>query len=215
MKMQETIAKDARRRRIARRVGAAGTALAAVLALGACDAQGGGNVGAFVDDVDPVGEYTGEATFGFNFNCEEGIKGEMTYRDDPSEVEVPVVGGGTVLTPFPEIRLHGTVDKVLLLEEPLPVTPDDPVNTKPATSCPEVAQAPGALFQGSYRSQDTTLLGSGTQPSRFTVQVLDMGEASARAKSFNGDMFVIELEGGPYNGYTRAGNVEDGNIQTS
>jgi hypothetical protein len=205
--MQETIAKDSRLRRTAHRVGAAGTALAAVLTLGACEAQGGGNVGAFVDDVVPVGEYTGEATFGFNFDCQEGIKGQITYRDGPSTI--------FGVRSFAEIRLHGTVDKVLLLEEPLPMTPDDPIITKPATSCPEVAEAPGALFQGSYRSQDTTLLGSGPQPSRFTVQVLDMGEKSARAKSFNGDQFVIELEGGPYNGYTRAGNVEDGNIQTS
>ena len=180
-------------------------ALTAVLALGACDAQGGGNVGAFVDDIDPVGEYTGEATFGFNFDCAEGIKGQITYHDDPSTIF------GVVPPSFPEIRLHGTVDKVLLLEEPLPVTPDDPIFTTPATSCPELLQGPGALFQGSYRSQDTTLPGRG----RFTVQVLDMGEGSARAKSFNGDQFVIELEGGPYNGYTRAGNVEDGNIQTS
>jgi hypothetical protein len=209
--MQETIAKDSRRRRIARQVRAAGVALAAVLTLGACDAQGGGNVGAFVDDVEPVGEYTGEATFGFNFDCAEGIKGQITYHDDPS-----IIFGVLPDPSFPEIRLHGNVDKVRLLVEPdNPVTPVfDPV-TEEATSCPELLQGPGALFQGYYRSQDTTLLGSGPQPSRFTVQVLDMGEASARAKSFNGDMFVIELEGGPYNGYTRAGNVEDGNIQTS
>ena len=182
-------------------------ALAAILALGACDAQGGGNVGAFVDDVDPVGEYTGEATFGFNFDCEDGIKGQITYRDDPSTIF------GVVPDPsFPEIRLHGTVDEVRLITVPdNPLTEEFDAVTEVATSCPALSEAPGALFQGYYRSQDTTLPGRG----RFNVQVLDMGEASARAKSFNGDMFVIELEGGPYAGYTRAGNVEDGNIQSS
>ena len=44
--MQETIAKESPRRRIARRVGAAGVALAAVLVLGACKATGGGYIGA-------------------------------------------------------------------------------------------------------------------------------------------------------------------------
>ena len=40
--MQETIAKESPRRRMARRIGAAGMALAAVLTLGACKATGGG-----------------------------------------------------------------------------------------------------------------------------------------------------------------------------
>ena len=202
--MQETIAKDSRRRRIARRVGAAGAALAAVLTLGACDATGGGYIGAPLDEVVPVGNYTGKAEFGFNFNCDAGIKGQITYHDEPSTI----VG---VLEPFPEIRLHGTVDTVLLIVElDDPDTEEfDPV-TEPATSCPELLQGPGALFQGSYRSQDTTLPGRG----RFYVQVVDMGEPSRDAGDFNGDGFSIELTEGPYPGYTRAGNIEGGNIQS-
>ena len=212
--MQELIGKESPRRRIARRAGAAGMALAAVLALGACDATGGGYIGAPLDEVVPVGNYTGDANFGFNFNCDAGIKGQITYHDDPSTVDVPVPAGppGTVVsTPFPEIRLHGTVDTVLLIVElDDEDTPEfDPV-TKEAESCPELLQGPGALFQGSYRSQDTTLPGRG----RFYVQVVDMGEPSRDAGDPNGDGFSIELSEGPYPGYTRAGNIEGGNIQS-
>ena len=129
--MQKSIENDSPRRRIARRVGAAGIALAAVLALGACDARGGGYIGAPLDEVLPVGNYTGEAEFGFNFNCDAGIKGQITYHDEPSTI----VG---VFQPFPEIRLHGTVDTALLIEEL-----DDPETevfdpvTREAKSCTE------------------------------------------------------------------------------
>ena len=41
-----------------------------------------------------------------------------------------------------------------------------------------------------------------------------MGEPSRDAGDFNGDGFSIELTGGPYTGYTRAGNIEGGNIQS-
>ena len=49
--MQKSIAKESPRGRIARRVGAAGLALATVLALGACKATGGG----YIDDPLPGG----------------------------------------------------------------------------------------------------------------------------------------------------------------
>ena len=45
MNMQKSIVNESPRRRIARRVGAAGMALAAVLTLGACKATGGGYIG--------------------------------------------------------------------------------------------------------------------------------------------------------------------------
>ena len=89
--MQETIAKESPRR-IGRRLGAAGMALVAVLGLAACKATGGGYVGAPLDG-GAIGDYSGDANFGFNFTCEVDtakkrtvIKGEITYHDDPSTV---------------------------------------------------------------------------------------------------------------------------------
>ena len=90
--MQETIAKESPRR-IGRRLAAAGMALVAALGLGACKATGGGYVGAPLDG-GVIGDYSGDANFGFNFTCEVDmakkrtvIKGEITYHDDPSNVE--------------------------------------------------------------------------------------------------------------------------------
>ena len=52
-------------------------------------------------------------------------------------------------------------------------------------------------------------------PGRFTVLVFDQGEPgrSRDAAFVTGDGFSIELVGGPYTGYTRAGYIEGGNIQ--
>ena len=109
--MQETIAKESPRR-IGRRLGAAGMALVAALGLGACKATGGGYVGAPLDG-GVIGDYSGDANFGFNFTCEVDmakkrtvIKGEITYHDDPSNVS---------LVDYPEIRLHGTVKDIVFL----------------------------------------------------------------------------------------------------
>ena len=50
-------------------------------------------------------------------------------------------------------------------------------------------------------------------PGQFTVLVFDQGEPGRRRGDFTGDVFSIELFGGPYNGYTRGGYIEGGNIQ--
>ena len=203
--MQETIAKESSRRRMARRIGAAGLALAAVVTLGACKATGGGEIdepvpsGVLEDNgLDPInGAYKGDANFGFNFTCEvtaknkEVIKGEITYHDTgTSKVEG---------VNFPEIRLHGVVDAVTLN----------------APDCEAAAQLylDAAKFDGTYRSQDTSLLSK--PPGRFNVLVFDQGEPG-RTKDpafVTGDGFSIELKGGPYTLYTRAGYIEGGNIQ--
>ena len=194
--MQKSIAKESPRRRIARRVGAAGIALAAALVLPACDATGGGYIGEPLDG-GPVSVFKGDANFGFNFTCEmrgndAQIKGQITYHDDPSTVaEVK----------FPEIRLHGTVD---------------PFFVESVASCAEavdmVAGLPVAQFQGDYRSQDTTI--TNALPGRFTVQVFDQGEPGRTSDpSITGDSFTIDLVGGPYAAYTRGGYIEGGNIQ--
>jgi hypothetical protein len=203
--MQDTIAKEARRRGVARRIGAAGLALAALVTLGACKATGGGVIdepvpsGVLEDNnLDPIdGAYKGDANFGFTFTCgmtsknKAVIKGEITYHD---------TGTSTVEgLPFPEIRLHGIVDAVTLT----------------APSCDAAAQLylDAAHFDGTYRSQDTSLL---SKPAgRFNVLVFDQGEPG-RTKDpafVTGDGFAIELTGGPYTLYTRAGYIEGGNIQ--
>ena len=199
--MQETIAKESARPRIARRIGAAGLALAAVVTLGACKATGGGQIDEPVpSNVLPTGDidgvYKGEATFGFNFTCEvtaknkEVIKGEITYHD---------TGTSTIEgVDFPEVRLHGVVDPM----------------TFTAPDCEAAAQLflDAAQFDGTYRSQDTSL--TSALPGRFTVLVFDQGEPGRTKDAFvTGDGFAIDLKGGPYTLYTRAGYIEGGNIQ--
>jgi predicted small lipoprotein YifL len=191
--MQESIVNKSHRRRIARRIGAAVMALAAVLTLGACRATGGGYL-------PPGGVFQGQADFGFNFTCEVEtekkravIRGEVTYHDYG-----PVTVG---LKTFPNgIRLHGTVDPFFIPE---------------ITSCAEADVLAGveglgyARFQGEYRSQDTTLP-TPTEQGRFQVDVQDMGEPPP---SLEGDSFDILLTGGEYPAYNRFGFVEGGNIQ--
>ena len=134
--MQERIVNESPRRRIARRVGAAGMALAAVLVLGACKAEGGGYVGEPFPG-GPVGVYQGDANFGFNFTCEMNrkaqrarITGAITYHDSGPSTS------GTLQ--FPAIRLHGIVD---------------PFFVPGVSTCEEAAEAfPNtAQFEGTYR----------------------------------------------------------------
>jgi len=202
--MQDTIAKEARRRGIVRRCAAAGMALAAVLTLGACKATGGGQIdepvpsGVLPSTVpDVTGAFTGAANFGFNFTCQMKarnkavIMGQITYHDTGTSV----VDG----LPFGSIRLHGVVDPFFTT----------------AANCEQAAQIflDAAQFEGTYRSQETSLLSK--PPGRFTVLVFDQGEPG-RTKDpafVTGDGFAIDLKGGPYTAYTRAGYIEGGNIQ--
>jgi hypothetical protein len=128
------------------------------------------------------------------------ITGEIDYHDDPSTIDVPVdpevPDGPVVPTLFPEIKLHGTV-------EPL-IVPNVP-------SCPEAVEGlPAALFEGTYRPQEKTLR---NLRGEFVVQVFDQGEPGSSQGEITGDGFSIELIGGPYNGYSRAGYIEGGNVQ--
>jgi hypothetical protein len=202
--MQKSIAKESPRGSMIRRVLAALVAVAAVLTLGACRATGGGQIDDPVPSgVLPTGDidgvYTGEANFGFNFTCEMTdknkavIKGEITYHDTGTSV----IEG----LPFGEVRIHGVVDPIFVT----------------APECETAAEVffDGAQFEGTYRSQDTTLLSK--PPGRFTVLVFDQGEPG-RTKDpafVPGDGFAIELTGtgAPYAAYTRAGYIEGGNIQ--
>jgi hypothetical protein len=201
MDVDKSIANESPRRRIARRFGVAGMALAAVLVLGACRATGGGYVGDSLDG-QPIGVYQGDAEFGFDFSCAMDttkkkpravITGEITYHDSPSSITLE---GDLQPTLFPEIRLHGTV-------EPL-IVPNVP-------SCEEAVEGlPAALFEGTYRPQERALR---SQRGEFVVQVFDQGEPGSSQAEITGDSFSIELIGGAYNGYTRGGYIEGGNVQ--
>jgi hypothetical protein len=45
------------------------------------------------------------------------------------------------------------------------------------------------------------------------VEVFDQGEPGASQGDITGDGFSIELIGGAYNGYTRGGYIEGGNVR--
>jgi hypothetical protein len=216
MNMQETIAKESPRRGIVWRVLAAVIAVAAVLTLGACKATGGGQIDQAVpsgelppeaSEFEVIGDYDGEANFGFNFTCEMRsankalIQGEITYHDTgPSVLRDVETGPGVIEdVKFDPIRLHGTVDPM----------------TYNVTTCEAAAQAflDAAVIRGTYRSQDTDLVSA--MPGRFTVLAFDQGEPGrTNDPAFvTGDGFAIELFGGPYAFYTRTGYIEGGNIQ--
>jgi hypothetical protein len=141
-----------------------------------------------------VSVFGGRAGFAFTYSCDTTkddqaeMRGHLTYRDGPS-----TVGG----VEFPEIRLHGTVD---------------PVPVEGAMTCLEAAEAyeglPAVQFHGTYQPQDSQL-----EPGEFTVLVFDQGESGRTVGDVTGDAFAIELTGGAYDGYTRAGYIEGGNIQ--
>ena len=196
--MQKSFVDQPRRGR-ARRAGAAALALAAVLGLGACKADGGGFIGAPFDGA-PVGEFQGRANFGFNFTChmqgkedQAVIRGHITYHDD----NVSTIDG----TEFPEIRLHGTVD---------------PLFVENVETCRQAAEAfpDAAQFEGTYRPQGPTPGVPGpARDGRFVVQVFDQGEPARPGGDFTGDSFAIELFGGAFAAYTRGGFIEGGNVQ--
>ena len=191
--MQESIVSKSPRKRIARRIGAAVLALAAVLTLGACRATGGG----YLPPEGGVGLFQTQANFGFNFTCEMDtvknravIRGTITYHDDPSMNPGALKG----------IRLNGTVDPILLKE----------TECEDLTTLPEFDRNKLAAFRGVYRSQDTTLPATNRQ-GRFEIVVWDEGEPSRQFS--DGDYFDIKLLTGPYAPYNRAGYIEGGNIQ--
>src|SRR5687768_17140570 len=105
--MQESIVKKSPRRRIGRRVAAAGMALAAAVTLAGChEARGGGYIGQVAPQTNnPI--FNGKADFGFNFQCDDGVKGQITYHDASTSASL----GALV---FPDLRIHGTVENILV-----------------------------------------------------------------------------------------------------
>jgi hypothetical protein len=202
--MQEPGVNELPRWRIIRRIGAAGMALTMLLVVGACKATGGGYIGEPLPG-GPVSVYNGDANFGFTFTCamqganKAMIGGQITYHDSATSSIVLV--NGTPPTLFPEIKIHGVVD---------------PFFVPNVSTCQQAAQAfpNGAQFDGTYCPQSQTVCVPGKAGTgRFTVQVFDQGEPARPGGDFTGDSFSIGLQGGPYNGYTRGGYIEGGNIQ--
>ncbi len=171
-------------------------ALAVVLVLGACRAEGGGYIGEPLEG-GPVSVFQGDANFGFNFTCEMNrrakralIRGEITYHDSPS-----TIGG----VEFPAIRLHGTVEPLIVADVP---------TCKQAVEMIGVSRRPCSRAPTGPRTGRSVLWAG-----EFIVQVFDQGEPGSPQGEFTGDEFSIELIGGAYNGYTRAGYIEGGNVQ--
>ena len=178
-------------------------ALATLLVLGACRADGGGYVGEPFPG-GPVGLYDGDAIFGFNFTChmdgrtdQPVIRGEITYHDSATST----VDGVS----YPAIRLHGIVD---------------PLFVEDVSTCAEAVESfpyfpDAAVFEGTYRPQGPTPRYPGQRTAR---PVHRPGVRPGRAgqltrRRFTGDSFAIELFGGAYAAYTRGGYIEGGNVQ--
>jgi hypothetical protein len=182
-----------------RRTGVAGLLVVLGLLMTACTARGGGSLGdPLPGAVDIVP--TSDATFGFNFTCEERngkpiIRGQVEYHDHG----ITTVDGLV----FTEVDLHGEVDAVVF-GEGVP---------QPAT-CEAVASIPAANFSGVYRPQTMDPFVPDTmEQGRFQVFVFDQGEPGRTSGTTTGDAFTIELTGGTYGFYTRSGDIEGGNIQ--
>jgi hypothetical protein len=185
------------RRRIAQRVTAAGMALAAVLVLGGCHvAKGWGSIGAPADGAIPVVVPNGKANFAFTYHCDpKRVNGRVyTYHDTSTN------GAHRGL------KLEGKVERTFVDADGDPLTPE----LRPARSCQEIVKAQVAQFEGSYRSLEKKYCYA--PRGRFTILVFDQGNPSLPAGEFTGDGFSIELFGGPYNLYTRAGYIERGDI---
>ena len=98
--------------------------------------------------------------------------------------------------PVPEIRLHGTVEPLDRAERFL----GEEAVKGPRRPC---SRAPTVLRRRRH----------GSLRGEFVVQVFDQGEPGSSQEEITGDSFSIELIGGAYNGYTRGGYIEGGNVQ--
>lgn len=188
------------RRATARRTAALGimAALGVLgLLLGGCgQARGGGTLGEPLPGGALMADYQGRARFGFTFRCEARggrvvVRGQLEYRD-PAPSTITLDG---VTRSFAGVVLHGTVD----------------ASAEGESSCAGAGGVglPVAQFGGTYRPQ-----GPGArEPGRFRILVFGQGEPGRTRGEITGDAFAIELTGGAFDGYTRAGYIEAGNVQ--
>ena len=138
--MTKSLVNESPRRGTARRVGAGGMALAAVLTLGACKATGGGQI----DDPVPgglSGSFTGASRLWLQFHLWD--EGQEQGRDQgPDHLSRHREPASLATKTFRPIRLHGVVDPMVFT----------------AADCETAAQMflDAAQFEGTYRSQDTS-----------------------------------------------------------
>ena len=184
-----------------------------LLVSGCHEARGGGTLGAPLPSgtvlgtyQTVLGTYQGKATFGFTFTCavENGsavVHAVLSYHDHALSELTLTADGAPRLVHFPRIDLLGRAEPLVL---------DVP-------TCEDITELhlPVAQFRGVYRPQrpDRTMPAGQQAEGRFEVQVFDQGEPGQSMAEITGDAFAIQLIGGRYHGYTRAGYIEDGNIQ--
>jgi hypothetical protein len=189
-----------------RRFGMIGMATVLTLVLAGCTGRGGGVLA-------PTLGFTGQATIGFSFTCENGrLQLSLEYQDHATNP----FGG-----PF---SIHGVADKISPALESYFCVGDASNGALPAGEI---------LFQGTYTVQSgrpgmfdpagcaaTFMVGTGEilTGCRFTADVRDSG---ARGPS-KGDYLSIKLFGGPDTGdtmhtalpiYARDGYLASGNFQ--
>ena len=198
-------------------VGLAGAlVMLSLLAAGCQRAHGGGVLTDPLPSGTVHGTYEGGATFGFSFTCTDHtgtavLQGMIEYHDHAPSAITRTDGDMPTTSTFPRIDLHGVT-------EPLPLA---------VNSCAEAADStlPVAQFHGVYQphrpERDVPSPHEAEPPvvdspeeGTFQIDVFDQGESQrGRKAGITGDAFAIQLTGGRYHGYTRAGYIKGGNIQ--
>ena len=160
-----------------------------MVVLAACTGRGGGYLppGPSTSDLFPGTVFSGQASFGFRFSCED--KGGVNPPTGRLGIELAYTDHGTSLLPTAPFSIHGTVDTIdPVLESALCIGQNPPPGGKEL------------IFLGRYRLMEpappgfpTTCprRGTSTSPScRFEVKVRDNDGDLAPSK---GDLFSIKL----------------------
>jgi hypothetical protein len=196
-------------RRLARRFMTVAAAGILVVLLAACNGRGGG----YLPPQSPV--FTGPASFGFTFSCED--KGGLNPPTGQLRIELAYTDHGTSLVLGSPFSIHGTVDVI------------DPVLE--SAICIGQNPPPGGnelIFLGRYRLVSSAPAGfPSTCPKRETrTSPLCRFEVIVRDNDMNrapspGDYFQIRLSSGTVLDdeldpatvfYTRAGFLQGGNL---
>ena len=196
-------------RRLARRLMTVAAAGILVVVLAACNGRGGG----YLPPQSPV--FTGPASFGFTFSCED--KGGLNPPTGQLRIELAYTDHGTSLVLGSPFSIHGTVDVI------------DPVLE--SAICIGQNPPPGGnelIFLGRYRLVSSAPAGfPSTCPKRETrTSPLCRFEVIVRDNDMNrapstGDYFQIRLSSGTVLDdeldpatvfYTRAGFLQGGNL---
>lgn len=220
------------RARRARRIGTAGFAFA-LLSTG-CQARGGGWLSpnaAYVGDpktgnATVYATYSGKATFGFTFTCEDrqngkvAVRAELEYKDEALSTFEPFEALRTLTNPagkltLPSVALHGVTD---LME--LNVGAGKTCADQEAVYSAVFPDPSAAVFKGYYwtKTNEPTAICNrellDEAVCRFEIIVDDVSEPGSLGPTADqADSFAIDIKGGDYLHYTRADQIEGGNIQ--